>query len=215
MGPADCVARQCVIARAPASFVLLAGDRAYGATMPVESRQNGLGARLRSVAVVIWFLSRKCDLAGFYAWSCKHDVFGCEDGMPEEQILALTLFAWWRQRDVKKIVEAAMDDPNHRSRLLADEFLVRSLVAEFIFAQNARNQSVQPAAIIARYLRYWSYRSVPAALADKLVRLTHNMMDRKNFLRRFRQEWSVRPGPLLPDRGLTRQATTGSVDTVT
>ncbi len=91
---------------------------------------------------------------------------------------------------------------------------MRSLVAEYIFRQNALNKSVPPSAIISCYLRYWVYRPVLLAVQEKLVKLTYNNTDRKNLMRRLREEWQVRPGIVHPERSLSRDSVCRSVGIV-
>lgn len=176
--------------------------------------QYGCGHRLRSVAIVIWLLSRNVSLAGYYVWSMQADVFMDDESVPDQEHLALVFLSWWTKPKTQAWVRAALDDPNHKTRVLADEFLVRSLVVENIFRQNARNQTVPPSALITCYLRYWSYRPAPPDVQEKLIRLTFNKSDRRNFMRRLREEWHVRPGVLQPERSLTQQETCASVSIV-
>ena len=42
------------------------------------------GDRGRSVAIVIWLLSRNFALAGYYVWSMHPDVFNHEENVPDE-----------------------------------------------------------------------------------------------------------------------------------
>ena len=42
------------------------------------------GDRGRSVAIVIWLLSRNIALAGYYVWSMHPDVFSDEENVPDE-----------------------------------------------------------------------------------------------------------------------------------
>lgn len=192
-----------------------------GVQMPVlrywhheRGGQYGCGDRVRSVALVIWLLSRNINLAGYYVWTMHPDAFSDDANVPDDQILALLLLSWWKKASTQAWVRAAVDDPNHKTRVLADEFLMRSLVAEHIFRQNARNQAVPPSALITCYLRYWSYRPVPLAVQEKLVRLTYNKCDRTNFMRRLREEWHVRPGLLHPERCLTQAESHAAVGIV-
>ena len=172
------------------------------------------GDRGRSVAIVVWLLSRNITLAGYFVWSMHRDVFNDEESVPDEPTLALLLLGWWARAKTQRWVRDAVDDPNHKTRLLADEFLMRSLVAEYIFRQNARNRTVPPTAIITCYLRYWSYRPVPFGLQEKLVKLTHDATVRKNLMRRLREEWHIRTGIVHPDRSLSRDSVCRSVSIV-
>lgn len=175
---------------------------------------HGCGDRGRSVAIVIWLLSRNIALAGYYVWSMHPDVFTDEESVPDERYLALVLLSWWGMAKPQRWVRAAVEDTNHKTRVLADEFIMRSLVAEHIFRQNALNKSVPPSAIITAYLRYWTYRPVPLAVQEKLVKLTYNKTDRKNLMRRLREEWHIRPGLVHPERSLSRDSVCRSVGIV-
>ena len=175
---------------------------------------HGCGDRGRSVAIVIWLLSRNVALAGYYVWSMHPDVFTDEENVPDESLLALVLLSWCSKAKPQRWVRAAVDNPNHKTRVLADEFLMRSLVAEYIFRQNALNKSVPPSAIINCYLRYWSYRPVPLEAQEKLVKLTYKNNDRKNLMRRLREEWNIRPGIVHPDRSLSLDSVCRSVGIV-
>ena len=99
---------------------------------------HGCGDRGRSVAIVIWLLSRNVALAGYYVWSIHPDVFTDEENVPDESLLALVMLSWWAMAKPKRLVRAAVDDPNHKTRVLADEFLMRSLVAVYIYSDKTR-----------------------------------------------------------------------------
>jgi hypothetical protein len=86
---------------------------------------NGSGDRGRSVAIVIWLLSRNIALAGYYVWSMHPDVFNDEENVPDEPQLALLMLGWWARAKTQRWVRDAVDDPNHKTRVLADEFLIR------------------------------------------------------------------------------------------
>ena len=55
------------------------------------------------------------------------------------------------------------------------------------------------------------YRPVPLVVQEKLVKLTYNNTDRKNLMRRLREEWKVRPGIVHPERSLSRDSVCRSV----
>ncbi len=65
----------------------------------------GCGARLRAVALVIWFLSRQCGLAGYYIISNDSNAFRSDASLPDDVELCLILLDWWRSRKVQQYVD--------------------------------------------------------------------------------------------------------------
>jgi hypothetical protein len=163
---------------------------------------------VRAIALVIWLLSKQCKLAGLYIDMTRTgtSMFKATD-LDEEDLCPLML-DFMSDAATRHLVEIATDDPEHRLRVKADDWLVRSLVAECIIRANESGKSMQPAVVIATYLRYWSYRPIPISIRPLLTKLTYHAETRKNFLRRLRGEWGFRPGPLPPPRCLSVDETT-------
>lgn len=181
----------------------------------VASQCNGVGPRYWSVAIIVWVLSRKPHLAAYYlhchdAASIKNDA----GEWPDEAYICLKLLQWWEMPTVWALVQEAANDATHRSMVLAMEFLVRSAVAEHIFSENRRNRSVQPHAVVSRYLQYWMYRGIPDFLEETLLKLTHCKCARGHFLRKMREEWGFRSGPMSISRDISVDETTSAVSTV-
>ena len=185
------------------------GDNHGGAVM----LPSGCGVRVVSVVLLIWILSRNPNLAAHYLLRRSTFAFSSDGVLPSNKCIALVFFDWWRHAAVRSVVENAIDDPNHRTRIAADEFLVRSLVAEFVFQQNVVGRSVQPGAVIGRYIEVWAHRPIPEAVQHKLVKLTYDSTSRSHFLRLMRDEWTMSPGPLSPERSLSEDDTCCSVRT--
>lgn len=171
-------------------------------------------ARWHAVAVLVWLLSRNCSLAGLYVTSVKPTFFNNQGVLPDDTTLALLFLAWWRSLATKTLIDQAVDNENHDIRIRADEFLMRSLVAEYIMRENVGGGTVTPAAIINKYCKLWSYRSVCDRVQRKLARLTWHLTHRKNFLRRIRSEWGFRPGRIGTGRALSAAQITDSVFSV-
>ena len=140
--------------------------------------------RQRVVALLIWFLSRNIQFAVYYLHCCTEDEF------PEDPAhLAIFLFDWFTRRAVCDAVIASIADLNDRYRVLCDEFLVRSLVAEFVISRNARGEIVPSTEAIHKYLGYWALRAVPARVQGRLARLTWHRNSRRKFGVLLRKEW--------------------------
>lgn len=163
----------------------------------------GKGSLWQCVAILVWILSRNCSLAGLYVTTLKPNFFNNDGVLPDDVTLALVLLDWWRSHSTKVLVGEAVENMNASARVRADEFLIRSLVAEHIMRNNQRGESVMPAAIINKYCQLWFHRPICERVQNKLARLTWHFTDRKNFLRRFRREWGFRAGRIRSERVLS------------
>ncbi len=71
-----------------------------------------------------------------------------------------------------------------------------------------------PGAIVNKYCKLWSYRPLCDIVQRKVARLTWYLTDRKNFLRRFREEWGIRPGRFREARALSHDQIRHSVRSI-
>jgi hypothetical protein len=100
-----------------------------------------------------------------------------------------TLFSWFRL--FAEDVLQALGDIENRSRIRADEFLVRSLVAEFISEQNRKGLTVPTDTAIEMYLQYWTHRPCSLRVQESLMKLTHHRNTRRKFGQVIRAEWML------------------------
>lgn len=172
------------------------------------------GPHCRAVALLIWLLSRDCKLAALYLnQTARTEGDGAKSLLEVgDDELAVMLLSYLKDASVCALLEQAVDDPEHKLRMQADTWLMKELLVEFIVKANNRGLAVQPGAIIATYLRYWSYRPTPVAIQEGLVKLTYCSSARKYFLRRLRSEWGLKTGPLNPCRTLSAEDTSNAVD---
>ena len=185
--------------------------------MPVDERSGectGIGSRYLSVAFIVWLLSRNIYLAAYYLY-CRHgaSVKDSEGNWLDENALALRFLSWWSRPCVRALVEAAAENPQHRSLVLAMEYLLRSAVAEYVFKENRENRSVQPHALISRYIQYWLFRGVPDFLEERVLSLTTSRGRRSDFFQKMRDEWGLRAGPVSVSRDVTEDETMTAVST--
>ncbi len=167
--------------------------------------------KLRTVAVLIWILSRQCKLGGLYLSQATKQRGTQDRDDFDEMELGVLLFGFMKDPHVRRLVEEAVDEPECELRVKADDWLVKSCLVEHILRANRGGKSIQPGVIIETYLRYWSHRPVPLSVRPFLVKLTHQSDTRKNFLRRLRRDWGLKPGPLPPLRTMTASETQTAV----
>ena len=86
--------------------------------------------------------------------------------------------------------------------MLADCFLVESLLVEYIVGQNAKGLTVDLAQAIVKYLGLWSHRFCCPVLSQRLSRLVWNRGARKRFGRQLRLTWGLSIGALRQSREL-------------
>lgn len=154
----------------------------------------------RIVAVIIWLLSRSCDLALVFLQTRPGGAPRIADLPPAGAPFALCLFEWFvsLEADVEQVVE----NLQHPLRQRADEFLLRSLVAQFVLYQNRKGLVVPLDAAIRTYLRLWSLRPVAETVKVHLVRLTHHRNARRKFGQLLRREWMLQNGIMPEGRDL-------------
>lgn len=143
----------------------------------------------RISAVVVWQLTRSVHMAKLYLMSKGSQSLSADVGAVSEPIAALTLIEW-TERHTDDVL-AALSDIEHPRRCAVDAFLVRSLVAEYVYAQNRKGVTVPTSTAIDFYIRLWMLRPVPALLQDHLVRLTHHRNTRRKFGQLLRKEWML------------------------
>ena len=141
------------------------------------------------VSVLVWLLSKSLHLTDAYLRSRSHmDLCHlAEDQSNDAQ--SETLFSWFRL--FAEDVLQALGDIENRSRIRADEFLVRSLVAEFISEQNKKGLTVPTDTAIEMYLQYWTHRPCSLRVQESLMKPTHHRNTRRKFGQVIRAEWML------------------------
>ncbi len=143
----------------------------------------------RISAVVVWQLTRSVHMAKLYLMSKGLESLSEDVAAVGEPCAALTLTEW-TERHADEVL-AALGDIEHPRRCAVDAFLVRSLVAEYVYAQNRKGVTAPTSSAIDFYIRLWILRPVPALLRNHLVRLTHHRNTRRKFGQLLRKEWML------------------------
>ena len=107
--------------------------------------------QVRIVSLLIWMLSRKCDLGLAYILSRGqyYDLEGVD--VMSTNSVALFLVQWLADVAVRDGVHAGLSSLENQHRILADQFLVHSLLMEFIIAQNKKGVALDLTSLIAKY----------------------------------------------------------------
>ena len=160
-----------------------------------------LDVRTRATAVVSWILSRNVHLAHLY-------LLGRRKGRQRPLLqaggrnVALSLAEWFVEPGTNLKVKAALREPHHPMRMLADCFLVESVLVQFIRQQNTKGLTVDLPQAIHKYLGLWAHRPCCAALARRLSRLVWHRGARHKFGQQLRKTWGLSLGCLRPCREL-------------
>ena len=101
----------------------------------------------------------------------------------------LTLLGWLAANAAT--ILAALVDMENPYRIEADCFLVRSLTAMVVHVQSSKGVLVTATEAIYAYLRFWSFRPVPAVLKAALRKLSFHRNTRRKFGQLLRNEWMM------------------------
>ena len=79
----------------------------------------------------------------------------------------------------------------NQGRMVADQFLIHSLLMEFIVAQNKKGVALDLTSLIAKYIRLWTHRPIPDVIKRRLAKLVWHRGTRRRFGVNLRREWSL------------------------
>ena len=159
----------------------------------LESQMDALPPprNVRAVALLIWILSRKADLAMCYVLSRgkTYDLDGCD--LSDSARVVLFLAEWLRDEKLRHSLHAGLASLEVRDRIAADVFLVRSLLISYIIQQNANGLTVDLSHAIFKYVKLWSYRPTSERVRARLSRLIWHRNSRRKFGVELRKEWDL------------------------
>jgi len=184
-------------------FRLIAVSRSAGQTRLVieQARRTRLPAprmanrrvphRVRVVALLAWFLSGKSDLGMSYVLSRgeNYDLEGVN--LFSAACIALLMAGWLADQSTREAFHAALSSMENEHRVLADQYLMHSLLMEFVIKQNQKGIAVDLTTAIAKYIRLWSYRPMPDCICSRLAKLVWQRAARRRFGVNLRREWSL------------------------
>ena len=121
------------------------------------------------------------------------------------------LVRWWNEEQIAVAVCSTLLSLSDGSRILADKFLMSSMLAEFVLQKNRLGIAVSLSSLVEKYLRLWSFRSTAPKVDAWLTKLTHCANARKKFGLHFRQTWAFRYHSLKLCKPLSQQDTNRKV----
>ena len=160
-----------------------------------------MNSSVKSTALVIWFLSRHGSLAHLYLLGRRRKRSWLHAGASPATV-CMALADMYAEPGIRARVKAALRDPSHPLRLLADAFLVESVLAEHIAQQNQKGLTVDLTQAILKYVSLWHLRPSTNAMTKRLSRLVWSRSSRRAFGRTLRFTWRLSSGLLRKGRDL-------------
>lgn len=148
-------------------------------------------ARIRSTALLIWLLSKKPDLGLCFILTRAKKYHFEECDLGDHTAIGLMLLSWLKNRQVKEQVESGLSSFDDRYRCIADDFLIKTLLVQYIIDQNGKGLTVDLNRAVGKYIRLWSYRPKTQAVSDRLARLVWHRNTRRHFGVDLRKEWGL------------------------
>ena len=159
---------------------------------------------VRIVACIIWFLSRRPDLGAAYILARRRRYDLSEYDLTVRGAVALLLSSYLDDERTVADVEAALAALDHKHRIVADTFLMHTVLVEHVIAQNKKGIVLDLDQVITLYIRLWACRPMADVVERRLSRLVWNRNQRRRFGVNLRREWALTlstfsaPRELLP-----------------
>ena len=116
-----------------------------------------------------------------------------------------TIIAWYEKLRSTPEFRQAESQLFAADRMKVDQFLMQSLVFEFVRSQSNLGLVVPSPVVVTKYITLWKHRPMSTKTADFLYTLRHNAMCRKNWISRFRKRWRLEWGVSPPGKDLSRR----------
>ena len=169
---------------------------------PFACHRGGMNKALKSGALAVWILSGSVHLAHLYILG-RHRPRRWLGDTVDQALVALALVDLWCEPLVRSSLHEVLRNPENRVRLVVDEFLVESLLVEYIQRENRKGLTVDLQQAIFQYLWLWSLRPLTQSSSRRLSRLVWCRSTRRNFGRCLRRTWSLSSGILRVGRELS------------
>ena len=147
--------------------------------------------KVRTVALLIWFLSRQSDLAMSYVMSRGQDYDLDDVNLFSAGSVAAFLVNWLADVPVREALHAGLSALENGDRTVADQYLMHSVLVEYIINQNRKGLAVDLVTVIAKYIRLWTFRPISHAVKRRLAKLVWHRATRRRFGVNLRREWAL------------------------
>ena len=172
---------------------------------------NHVPKQVRVVALLLWFLSGKVDLGMSYVLSRRNE-YDMEDvDLGSAASVAVYVASWMADGSVRAALHAGLATLDNPHRMVADQYLMHSLVVEFIIAQNRKGVAVDLMTVIAKYIRLWAHRPMATAIKRRLAKLVWHRTSRRRFGVNLRREWALSFNTFAHPRDLSGEQIRGKV----
>ena len=147
--------------------------------------------QVRAVSLMIWFLSKSSDLGMAYVLSRGQEYDLGDVDLYSRAAVALFMVSWLADQSVRHSLHAGLTSLDDKGRMVADQFLLHSMLMEFIVAQNRKGVALDLTSLIAKYIRLWTYRPIPNVIKRRLAKLVWHRGTRRRFGVNLRREWGL------------------------
>ena len=110
---------------------------------------------------------------------------------------------WWHQVRLTADFEKARRNVQHVNRVKVDEFLMESVLYEYVVEQSRLQLVVPSSTIMAKHMTAWVWRPMSEDTAKRLQQMRDSPALRRNWLYRFRQKWNLAWGVAPPGKPIT------------
>ena len=147
--------------------------------------------QVRAVSLMIWFLSKSSDLGMAYVLSRGQEYDLGDVDVYSKASVALFMVSWLADQSVRHSLHAGLASLDDQGRMVADQFLLHSMLMEFIVAQNRKGVALDLTSLIAKYIRLWTHRPIPNVIKRRLAKLVWHRGTRRRFGVNLRREWGL------------------------
>lgn len=160
--------------------------------------------QVRVVALLVWFLSKKSDLGMAYVQSRGQEYDLGDVDVSSKVSVALFLAAWLADQSVRDALHAGLVSLEDQHRIVADQYLIHSMLMEFIIAQNNKGVALDLTSLISKYIRLWIHRPMTDVIKRRLAKLVWHRGARRRFGVNLRREWGLAFNKFEDSRELTK-----------
>ena len=146
---------------------------------------------IRVVAVLIWILSRRADLGAAYLVTRRRQYHFDPYDLTRSCDVVLLLASYLFDESLCNSVQEALAHIGERHRIIADTFLMHTLLVEHVIAENRKGVVLDLEQIITKYIRLWAWRPMSDIVERRLSRLVWHRNERRRFGVCLRREWAL------------------------
>ena len=157
------------------------------------------------------------DLCRDEAWAIAYVKMQQQTHMPRTLRMprntdATNIREWHHEFRENKDFKIAQRRLEHRERVAVDDFLVQSIVYEFVQKQSTLGLVVASSAVVAKYLSLWNYRPKPQQIILAMDAMQRKASRRHAWCRRFRKRWRLEWGITPSGKGISQTEMQKKVD---